>query len=183
MPSNFPSRAPIGLITGFLAAALSFLPMLAPWNFLQSPVRKFYFGQYVASFLSQTRVESVAAFFRHSHGHTYYELFQNGYLVSGAPNPHLAVSVRAIQFEDAAPFHAWLRDHIYNGRELPELLQVPLMIWCCLAPLLIGLGVALDFQRRKRAREGQLLRGGELLSVAEFNRTTNGDGFALYVKH
>jgi hypothetical protein len=40
----------------------------------------------------------------------------------------------------------------------------------------------LDFQRRKRAREGQQLRGGELLSVDQFNRTTKGDGFALYVK-
>jgi hypothetical protein len=183
MPSNFPSRAPIGLITGFLSAALCLLPILAAWHLLQSPLRKFYFGQYVTSFLWQTGVGHVAAFFRHSHGYTYYALFQHGELVSGGTDRRASFSVRAIHFDDAAPFHTWVRHHVYNGREVPDLLRTPLTIWCCLAPLFIGLGVALDFQRRKRAREGQLLRGGELLSVSEFNRTTKGDGFALYVKN
>jgi hypothetical protein len=183
MPSNFPSRAPVGLITGSLSAVLCLIPILAVWHLLQTPVRKFYFSQYVLSFLSQTAVGSVAAFFRHSHSHIYQVLVQKGHLVSGVPDPRFALSVRAVQFDSPAPFYAWVRNHIYSGSDLPDLLQVPLAVWCLLGPLLFGLGVALDFRRRKRAREGQQLRGGELLSVDQFNRATKGDGFALYVKN
>src|SRR5882757_6764538 len=118
MPSNFPSRAPIGLITGSLSAVLCLLPIFATWHQLQTPVRKFYFSQYALSFLSQTAVGSVAAFFRHSHGHTYHVLVQKGHLVSGAPDPRFPLSVRAVHFDSAAPFHTWVREHIYGGREL-----------------------------------------------------------------
>jgi hypothetical protein len=183
MPSNFPSRAPVGLITGALSALLSLIPTLALWHLLQTPVRKFYFSQYVLSFLSQTAVGSVAAFFRHSHIHIYQVLVQKGHLVTGVPDPRFVLSVCAVQFDSPAPFYAWVRNHIYSGSDLPDLLRVPLAIWCCLGPLLFGLGVVLDFRRRKRAREGQQLRGGELLTVDQFNRATKGDGFALYVKN
>ena len=182
MPSNFPSRAPVGLITGSLSAVFCLLPILAVWQLLQTPLRKFYFSQYALSFLSQTAVGSVAAFFRHSHGHIYHVLVQKGHLVSGVPDPRFAFAVRAVRFDSAAPFHSWVRDHIYGGRELPDLLRVPLTVWCCLASVLFGWGIVLDFQRRKRAREGQQLRGGELLTVDQFNRATKGDGFALYVQ-
>jgi hypothetical protein len=47
---------------------------------------------------------------------------------------------------------------------------------------MLTLGTVLDFRRRKRAREGLQLRGGEMLTVDEFNRVTKGDGFGLYVK-
>jgi hypothetical protein len=182
MPSNFPSRAPVGLLTGVISAVLCFVPSLAIWHFLQSPVRQFYFGEYVLTSLSQTAVGSVAAFFRHSQGHTYYVLTQKGHLVSSVLDPHVGFSVRALHFDSPAPFHTWLHDRVYGGRELLDLLRVPLAAWCGLAVLLFGLGIVLDFRRRKRAREGQQLRGGELLSVKEFNRATKGDGFALYVQ-
>jgi hypothetical protein len=48
---------------------------------------------------------------------------------------------------------------------------------------MFGVGALLDFRRRKRAREGMQLRGGEMLTVEEFNRVTKGDGFGLYVKN
>jgi hypothetical protein len=79
-------------------------------------------------------------------------------------------------------FHAWLRAGVYGGRETPDLFRVPLGIWCFTAIFVFGLGAVLDFRRRKRAREGEQLRGGEMLTVDEFNRVTKGDGFGLYVK-
>jgi hypothetical protein len=182
MPSNFPSRAPVGLLTGVLSAVLCFVPTLALWHFLQSPVRQFYFGEYVLTSLSQTAVGSVVAFFRHSQRHTYYVLAQRGHLVWSDLDPHVGFSVRAVHFESSTSFDTWLRDRVYGGRELLDLLRVPMAVWCCLAVLFFGLGIVLDFRRRKRAREGQQLRGGELLSVKEFNRTTKGNGFALYVQ-
>jgi hypothetical protein len=182
MPSNFPSRAPVGLITGSLSAVLCLLPVLAVWHLSQTPVRQFYFSQYVLSFLSQTALGTVAAFFRHSHGHNYHVLVQNGHLVSSALDPRFRLSVRAVHFDRPEIFHTWVRDHIYGRRELLDLLRVPLTVWCSAAIVLFGWGVVLDFRRRKRAREGQQLRGGELLTVDQFNRATKGDGFALYVQ-
>jgi hypothetical protein len=79
-------------------------------------------------------------------------------------------------------FHTWLRAVVYDGREVPRLLATPLACWSLAAVSLFGLGAVLDFYRRKRAREGIQLRGGVLMTVAQFNRATRGDGFALYVR-
>src|ERR1700719_2366463 len=120
MANNFPTRAPVGLISGGLPALISVVPILAAWYFIQLPVQKFYFGEYVASYLSQTLVGTVAGFFRHSPGHTYYVLMQNGHPLSGSvPETGSAISVRVIHTRTPTRFHTWLRTAVYDGRELP----------------------------------------------------------------
>jgi hypothetical protein len=82
---------------------------------------------------------------------------QTGHLLAAgsAPDPSAPLSVRVVQLPSPAAFHVWLRVNVYGARDAS----------------------------RKRAREGQQLRGGELLSVDEFDGVTKGDGFALYVKN
>jgi hypothetical protein len=71
----------------------------------QRLVQKFYFGEYVASDLSQTPVGAVAAFFRHSQDHTYYVLIQNGQRVSGhGPIPGAPISVQVLHATTPSSF-------------------------------------------------------------------------------
>jgi hypothetical protein len=183
MPNNFPTRAPFGLILGVVLGLASIVPILGVSYSRQRPVQKFYFGEYVASDLSQTPVGAVAAFFRHSQDHTYYVLIQNGQRVSGhGPIPGAPISVQVFHGTDPSEFHAWLRDSVFGGRDLLGLLSQPLELWLIAVIFFASLGSLVDFQRRKRAREGQKLRGGDLMSVDQFNRVTRGDGFALYVQ-
>jgi hypothetical protein len=183
MPSNFPTRAPVGLISGALLGVLSLVPILAAWHFCQLPVQKFYFGQYVASYLSETPIGTIAAFMKHSRRHDYYVLMQNGHALSiPGPEASSAISVHILHTNTTRDFHTWLRARVYEGLELPQLLGTPLAAWCVAAMLTLALGAALDLYRRKRAREGTQLRGGALMTVDQFNRATRGDGFALYVR-
>jgi hypothetical protein len=183
MPNNFPSRAPLGMILGLVIGLLSIVPILGVCYSRQRPVQKFYFGEYVASDLSQTPIGAVAAFFRHSQDHAYYVLIQNGRRVSGhGPIPGSAISVQVLRATPPDQFHAWLREAVFGGRDLRDLLFRPFALWAAAVVFFASLGSLLDFQRRKRAREGQKLRGGDLMSVDQFNRVTRGDGFALYVQ-
>jgi hypothetical protein len=161
---------------------LSLVPIVAAWHFCQLPVQKFYFGQYVASYLSQTPIGTIA-FLKHFQRREYYVLMQNGHALSAAgPETGSAISVQILHTNTPRDFHTWLRGRVYDGRELPQLLATPLTAWCVASMLILGLGAALDFDRRKRAREGTQLRGGDLMTVEQFNRATRGDGFALYVR-
>jgi hypothetical protein len=184
MASNFPVRAPIGLIGGGLLAVFGIMPVLAGWHALQPPISRFYLGQYVVSYLSGTPIGTVATFFRGSKQHKYRVLVQDGHLLS-EPGPETAhrISVHIVEMKSPTAFHAWLREHIYGGRPLFELMRVPVAAWLSFSVLMLSIGGLLDFRRRQRSREGKRMRGPELLSVDEFNRVTKGDGFALYVKN
>jgi hypothetical protein len=109
---------------------------------------------------------------------------QSGHPLSAAgPETGSPISVYVLHTKSPGDFHTWLRTRIYAGREVRQLLATPLTAWCGVCILSLGLGIIVDFRRRKRAREGMKLRGGDLMSVKQFNRATKGDGFALYVKH
>jgi hypothetical protein len=182
MASNFPLRAPIGLIAGVLLAGISIIPIMAVWLGLQPPVERFYVGQYVVTSISSTPIGTVATFFKGSQDHKYHVLVQNGHPVSGPVAETRLLSVRVVHGENPTAFHAWLRVNVYHGRDLSDLFRPPLEVWCAVALCSFVLGAVLDFRRRKSAREGIQLRGGEMLTVDEFNSVTKGDGFGLYVK-
>jgi hypothetical protein len=183
MPNNFPSRAPFGMLLGFVIGLLSIVPILGVSYSRQRSVQKFYFDEYVASYLSQTPIGAVAAFFRQSQGHLYYALIQNGHLVSSrGPAPGAAISVQVLRTTPPDQFHSWLRTNIYDGRDLFQLLATPFILWLIAVVFLLGLGSLLDFQRRKRARNGLKLRGPDLMTRAQFNHVTKGDGLTIYVK-
>src|SRR5260370_24913330 len=131
MPSNFPTRAPVGLISGAFLGVVSLVPIVAAWHFCQLPVQKFYLGQYVASYLSQTPIGTVAAFLKHSRRHEYYVLIQNGHPLSGTgAETGSSISVQVLHTDSPGDFHTWMRARIYYGREVPRLLQTPLAAWC-----------------------------------------------------
>jgi hypothetical protein len=180
---NFPSRAPLGMILGTVLGLFSIAPISILWHRSLPPVERFYLPQFIGSTLAQTPIGTIVSFF---HGRrtarTYFVLMQSDRPVTRAggldSTRHLTV-----RFVETTPhiFGTWLQTQIYSGRELRELLQVPIALWVAAYFTLFFFGLSVDFARRKRAREGVALRGPELLSRRNFNRATKGDGFKLDV--
>ena len=179
---NFPTRAPVGMLLGAVLGLLSIVPIFAVWHRYQPPLERFYFPQSISSTLAQTPVGTVISFF-HSRPstRTYFVLMQGGKPVtSTCLDPARHVSVR---FVNTTPriFSLWLQNQVYSGCEFREVVAAPLALWPGIALTLFLCGLTLDFQRRKRAREGVALRGPDLMTRRAFNRTTKGDGFTLHV--
>lgn len=180
---NFPTRAPVGMLFGSVLGLVSIIPIFAIWHRYQPALERFYFPQYIGSALAQTPVGTVISFF-HSRPstRTYFVLIQGGKPVTSTKglDPARHVSVR---FVSTTPriFSLWLQNQVYSGRDFREIVEAPLVLWIGVALTLFLCGLTLDFQRRKRAREGVALRGPELMTRRAFNRTTKGDGFTLHV--
>ncbi len=180
---NFPTRAPVGMLLGLILGSLSVVPIFVFWHRSLPLLERFYFPQYIGSTLGQTPVGTVVSFF---HGRRisrkYFVLMQGGKPIASAADfdPVRHVSVRFVQTTPRI-FGAWLQTQIYGGRQFRELLQMPLALWIGIGFGLFFCGVAIDFARRKRAREGVPLRGPELMTRCEFNRATKGDGFRFHV--
>jgi membrane protein implicated in regulation of membrane protease activity len=87
------------------------------------------------------------------------------------------------RFVDVQPtvFAQWLRAAIYHGETPGDLIAVPLIVWASLATVFLVVGATFDFRRRRKAREGEQLRGPESMTVRQFNRTIprKEKGFAL----
>ena len=77
-------------------------------------------------------------------------------------------------------FHAFLRRWIYRNQGLVDL--VTPAIEGALGVLLVGLIIALpqDAARRRARREGRRLKGPELVTVAQLNDRTRGDGIGFF---
>jgi hypothetical protein len=180
---NFPTRAPVGMLLGAVLGFLSIVPVFVIWHHYEPPLERFYFPQYVGSTLAQTPIGTVISFFNSRRNtRTYFVLVQGGMPVTSAtglaPGGHISV-----RFVKTTPhiFSIWLQNQIYAGREFREVLQTPLALWTGIGLSLLLSGLILDFQRRKRAREGVPLRGPDLMTRRAFNRATKGDGFKLHV--
>src|SRR5260370_34677946 len=114
MPSNFPTRAPVGLLLGAVLGFFLVIQIVAIWHFCQLPIEKFYFGESLSSYLSQTPVGTIAAFFKHSRRHEYYVLVQNGHaLLATGSETGSAISVRVIHTNTPRDFHTWLCTAVY----------------------------------------------------------------------
>jgi hypothetical protein len=180
---NFPTRAPVGMLLGTIFGLFSVVPIFAVRHHFQPPLERFYWPQYLGSTLAQTPVGTVLSFFHAMQKtRTYFVLLQKGRPVTGAIgiDPARPVSVRSIETTPRI-FGSWLGTQIYGGHNVAELLRTPLLFWASIALSLFLCGLAWDFHRRRRAREGVPLRGPELLSRRDFNRVTQGDGFTLHV--
>jgi hypothetical protein len=180
---NFPTRAPVGMLLGAVLGLLSTVPIFAVWHRYQPALERFYFPQYVGSTLAQTPVGSVISFF-HSRPstRTYSVLMQRGKPVTSTTGLQPARH-GSVRFVSTTPriFSLWLQNQVYSGREFREVVEAPLALWAGIALTLFLCGLAFDFQRRKRAREGVALRGPDLMTRRAFNRTTKGNGFTLHV--
>lgn len=78
-------------------------------------------------------------------------------------------------------FAQWLRAVIYHGATPGDLIALPVIVWASIAAVLLITGTIFDFRRRRKAREGEQLRGPESMTVVQFNRTIprKEKGFAL----
>ena len=189
----FPSRVPIGLVIAGMFGVLSLVPCVAVWQRHQDAVRGFYLKSYIR--LSTSRLKGLGKG----------ETAQTFRMLAAQPSPSpvclaktpLLLPSRAelLTREETqsagqcllttAPsqMKMWLRGTVYDGQTCTQLLRVPLMAW---AALLLGsliMGGMLDVRRKERGRVGIQIRGPQLISRWQFNRTVKGDGFPIVLEN
>lgn len=69
-------------------------------------------------------------------------------------------------------FHHWLRDTIYEGRALPEVLLIPIVVSATAFCLLLFCALAWDRSANRASRDGRLIRGPRLVSHWRWNLRT-----------
>ncbi len=75
----------------------------------------------------------------------------------------------------------YLQQTIFAGQSLLQVFRPPLIaVGTCLS-LALFFGMGLDAKRLNDFRKGKKLRGWDILTPRQFNRRTQGDGFALYI--
>jgi hypothetical protein len=75
-----------------------------------------------------------------------------------------------------ARFSAYLREVVYTGTSLLGFFQPPVMGGGVLFLLLLPIAAFKDVQRQKQLKYGRRLKGPEMLTPQQFNRTVKGDG-------
>ncbi len=113
---------------------------------------------------------------------------------SGAP-PQLAVpfvlsepvkhaGAKSLDWEsfpnvDNMELHEWLHNDVYNGQSLGELVNVPLEQGALFLAVLLPLAIWEDRKRRRQLQEGRFVRGSQLVTRSQFNRTKRSDGIGF----
>lgn len=99
--------------------------------------------------------------------------------IAGTERPTLTPAARAAGFRDFAiarvrvpnaEMHRRLATHIYEGRGVLQLAQMPLLGGAAVLLVLLCWSVPTDVRRARERRQGARLRGSELVTIAEFNR-------------
>jgi hypothetical protein len=173
----FPARVPIGLLLGAVLALGSGLASFGAWRHVQPTLEAFYLRQYVTSGLG-AKVQAVA---KRSSPKPFFLVTVNGF--PATPDtirtaPRHAVSGRYV-FVPPAWFHTQLRNTVYSGRSAVQLVKPVFFAWGALSLLSLAGGLAYDFRRRKRAREGDPLRGPRRMTWRQYNRAKKGDGLVI----
>lgn len=175
---RFPTRIPVGFIIGACLTLAAALLTYKTWRHFQSPLESFYLGTYLeASIMPSRTLLSGRPLL-----HRFYIVTVDGHDATPGTLPATMAGFSG-RFVHAQPsvFAQWLRAAIYHGETPGDLMAVPLIVWASIAAVLLVAGAIFDFQRRRRAREGEQLRGPESMTVAQFNRTIprKEKGFAL----
>jgi len=159
----FPVRAPVGLLLGTLVAAL----LLPCWLWLgfktASQMQRFYLGSYVKSGWQ-------AAFPNVGLKPYPVALIGDNLAVQESLDDHPKQARVVVMQVSPAKLHAWLKKAVYGG----SVQRMFRWSMCCSFVTflgLCGLGLWWDTKRRMDARDGDHLRGTELMrSCAQFNR-------------
>lgn len=175
---QFPTRVPVGFLVGACLTLAAAPVTYKTWRHFQSPLESFYLGTYLkASVMPSRTLLSGRPLL-----HRFYIVTINGHDATPATLLSTMAGLSG-RFVDVQPsvFAQWLRAAIYHGETPSDLVAVPLFIWASVAAVLLVSGAIFDFRRRRRAREGEQLRGPESMTVAKFNRTIprKETGFAL----
>jgi hypothetical protein len=175
---QFPTRVPIGFIVGAILTVAAAPLTYKSWRHFQSPLESFYLGTYLkASVMPSRTLLSGRPLL-----HRFYIVTVNGHdATSGTLPPTMAGLSSRFANVQPSVFAQWLRAAIYHGETPGDLIAVSLIAWASLAAVFLTAGGIFDFRRRRKAREGEQLRGPESMTVAQFNRTIprKEKGFAL----
>jgi hypothetical protein len=190
---SFPSRVPAGLLFGVLFGLLSCVPCIAVWRVFQEPVRAYYLKTYLHVSLPHLKSEKPKLFLM---------LVRNAgmvarsdsaavpacrnsdvFLTRSADEDGLDGAGRCALSSRSKPVSAWLRNAVYGGQSVTQLLRTPLATWGIVALCLVMAGGSYDSRQRQRARDGIKLRGPDLVSRWQFNRRVKGDGFPIVLEN
>lgn len=175
---QFPTRVPVGFMLAaclvLAAAPLSY----KTWRHFQSPLESFYLGTY----LKASVMPSNALLSRRPLLHRFYIVTVDGHDATPGTLPATIAGLSG-RFVNVQPyvFAQWLTAAIYHGETPADLIAVPLIVWATVAAMFLVAGATFDFRRRRKAREGEQLRGPETMTVSQFNKTIprKEKGFAL----
>ena len=165
---QFPTRVPVAFIVGACFAVAAAPLTFKTWQHFQSPLESFYLGTYLkASVMPSRTLLSGRPLL-----HRFYVVTINGHDATPATLPPTMAGLSG-RFVDVQPsvFAQWLRAAIYHGDTPGDLIAGPVITWAAVAALLFVAGVIFDFRRRRKAREGEQLRGPESMTVPQFNKT------------
>jgi hypothetical protein len=190
---TFPSRIPIGLLLGGMAAVLSLVPTFAVFRSQLEPVQAHYLKTYLRlsvvphrqtakpqKFLLLVRANGTSAPPSACQVTTKLLLpSPTGNLSSELVETALRCSLET----PPADMKAWLRGAVYSGQSCFDLIQSSLTVWAVFAVCCVLIGSMCDVWRKRRARQGVQLRGPELVSRWQFNRRVKGDGFPIVLEN
>lgn len=167
---------------------------------LASPLQRYYLPVYERT--------SVVSTFLPTHRSTYRLLFVSGLKATprpaidgdvvlgktpepdGKPIP-LTLSTEARQQNNSLLFRGprrafldtrlrdYLKNVVYNGATLFAFFRPPLLAGVVLFLVLLPLATIKDMQRQKQLRYGRRLKGPEMLTPRQFNKTVKGDGIGF----
>ena len=80
---------------------------------------------------------------------------------------------------NAAELYWHLRDYIYDGKSPSDLFRIPRYATYLLFLCIVAVGIYLDRADVIRRRQGERIRGPELLTIANFNKVRRGDGIGI----
>ncbi|HTV06231.1 MAG TPA: type IV secretion system DNA-binding domain-containing protein [Acidobacteriaceae bacterium] len=184
----------------FAALVLTVLFMYYRFRFSSTPLQWFYTPVYART--------SVLGSFSRTHRSTYRMLFLTGRKARPRPAMNddvihgrtpeiggrmlpLALSEKARQrgydllfrgpvrsYVDAR-LSVYLRDVIYDGRDLSTIYKTPLLCGAGAFLILLPFAAMKDIRRQKDLKYGRRLKGPERLTPQAFNRTVKGDGIGF----
>ena len=90
--------------------------------------------------------------------------------VQKSVDAHLKTLHQELITANPQAFHLWMQKWVYDGSAMQGMFRWEMLGSFATFLVLVGLGLWWDLNRRKHARDGEHIRGTELLSWREFNR-------------
>jgi type IV secretory pathway TraG/TraD family ATPase VirD4 len=164
---SFPIRAPIGIIAGTLCAT-AILPLWLKLGVALAPeLQRFYLSTYV-----KTGFQAALPNLAKQPVEKQYLAVLNGQnlAVQKSVDAHLKTLHQELITANPQAFHLWMQKWVYHGSMMQDMFRWQMFGSFVTFLVLVGLGLWWDLNRRKHARDGEHIRGTELLSWREFNR-------------
>jgi hypothetical protein len=199
----WPYQIPIyAYCAAFFSAVLTFFFVCGWIHFATTPLQRYYLPLYERT--------SVIGAFSKAHRSNYHVLFVAGQGLSPRPAQNTDVMLGRtpepdgktipLQLSADAPLHGYtllfrgplrsysdvrlsdyMKDVVYGGASLHVFFRPPLIGGAAVLLILLPLAVFKDVHRQKQLRYGRRLKGPEMLTPRQFNRTVKGDGIGFKI--